>query len=459
MNTAVQRTAVDPASEMLALSSCGNNKSLLIAAAETDGPFDVEAGRFAVRKAVTRFPHLGGTLAEVRRNGRFELRVQGSSDPMIPVFTSDVPAELVQLPAPESFVNCLAHRLDREWDLFREPPAEIHFLRFSEKRHMIVLVVHHMAGDAATVSAFGKELLLGYHEIVKGEPHEEANAVHAGFNRGRGAARSRTREHGDVAACVAETLRQFTDRPSRPLGNGEPGDTRQFHIKRLFTTEETGKLRRQWLSKGAFFVDHLAAGASLAIDRWNEMRGISPGVIATTVSVDLRGRSCRLTGPNRSSLVFFRSSPAERMDHAVFTRRLAVAKINQMRNLRDLRYIDDLSRLSSSLSLFPFRVRRRIVDFVNRRRKASLFIVTLGTLWPALKKGRSTAESGLTRAGDLTIREVHAAGYKLCANATPQFMAYFFRGRLNLVFAAGACHLTRAEAEAFMDLAVEQLFR
>jgi len=457
---ASEMTILDPVSEMLALSSCGNNKSLLFAGVETQGPLDEQASRLAVKRATTRFPHFGDTLRETRRNCRFRLVVEGTSNPVVPVFFSDVPRETAALPGPENIVDHLAIRLDRNWDLFREPPAEVHFLRLSPDRHIIVPIIHHMAGDAVTLAKFGKEFLLRYHEIVRGRHYRMSDDVHTGYSdqvmRPR---RSGSRRLRDSILRLRENRLHMSHWVTRPLGSGMPNDLRQFHVKRLFTEEETRRIREIHLQERASLADHLTASANLAIDRWNQRLGISPGIIVTGVSYDLRKRSHGFQGPNAGSLTFFKSFPSERSNQNEFTRALAIQKIKQMRIQSDFAYVNQVAALSRILSVLPFRVRRRIVDTVNKRRLYSLFIVTLDEMWPGLAGGRATAESDSAGTGDLTIREVHAVGYKLCTNATPLFIAYVFNKCLNLVFAAGASLFTRSETEAFMDLTVEHLFR
>ena len=57
-------------SEMLALSSYGNTKNILMTAVEAHGPFDLDAMILAVRQVSQDFPQLMSRVKEVREWGR-----------------------------------------------------------------------------------------------------------------------------------------------------------------------------------------------------------------------------------------------------------------------------------------------------------------------------------------------------------------------------------------------------
>jgi hypothetical protein len=69
----MQETAIklDALSEMMALSSYGNTKNLLITAIEVNGPLDKEALNLAVQRATRSFPQLVSRIREVRERRAF----------------------------------------------------------------------------------------------------------------------------------------------------------------------------------------------------------------------------------------------------------------------------------------------------------------------------------------------------------------------------------------------------
>ena len=89
----MQETAVklDALSEMMALSSYGNTKNLLITAIEVNGPLDKEALNLAVQRAASNFPQFVSRIREVReRTGHY---LVWAHDPhmIVPLRTLDVP--------------------------------------------------------------------------------------------------------------------------------------------------------------------------------------------------------------------------------------------------------------------------------------------------------------------------------------------------------------------------------
>ena len=67
------------------------------------------------------------------------------------------------------FIQRITPALDRDWDLFNEPPAEIHILRALRIATLFAPVIHHVVSDTGTASEFGREVLAHYHENVTGQ--------------------------------------------------------------------------------------------------------------------------------------------------------------------------------------------------------------------------------------------------------------------------------------------------
>ena len=204
-------------------------------------------------------------------------------------------------------------------------------------------------------------------------------------------------------------------------------------------------------------MDRLVACTNTAIDRWNAAHDEAPGILTTSMSVNMRGRFSAVNRLNNSGLIFFKSRPEERKDPAAFAKSLALARIKQFRRHMDFKFYQDVSRLNAVVRPFPFAVRRKIVNFIMNKHQFSAAITLLGVIWPETRNGKPTANTCLTHSGDFTISEVHGVGYKLLSNTHLLLIVYVFRNQLNFLLHASASLFTRQEADAFMDLVMENL--
>ncbi|MGC8605585.1 MAG: hypothetical protein ACP5VS_18125, partial [Desulfomonilaceae bacterium] len=160
---------LDPTSEMLALSTTGNTKNVLICLIELTGPIDTEAMLKAAGLAAERFPQLTRRIKEIRFRGRYYPVWDTSENLAVPVFFQKISEFNDNESTLDQILELLESRLDRDWDLFREPVAEFHLISISKERHIAGWLMHHVAGDAATGTDVGQETLAQYHEIRYGE--------------------------------------------------------------------------------------------------------------------------------------------------------------------------------------------------------------------------------------------------------------------------------------------------
>ncbi|MBI5571562.1 MAG: hypothetical protein HY914_16590 [Desulfomonile tiedjei] len=450
---------LDPLSELPALAGYANTKNVIITAIETTGRLDAEALKLAVKQTSEKYPQIRCCIREVHERGRFHLLRQPRPDLETPVFFADLPESDTEAPLLDRFLNFLSPRLDRNWDLFNELPAEFHFVKVSPDRHILAPVLHHVVADAGIAAELGREWLLNYHRIVTGtEPQliGETPGISTSVKR-----RVRTRRSWwkGIGSDARDVISALFEHPTLPVGSSSPDDSREYHVKRVFSVEDTEEIARLSRVKTGSLVDLLAVCANLAIDQWNEARSQPPGMLTTTVSVNMRGRYREIHAANNSGQLFFKSMPEERTDAAAFARSLAIKRIAQFRRQMDFKFFQDVSRLTKAVSVLPFHLRRRLVHFLMDKHQYSVAMTVLGVIWPAFKNGRPTADTCLTRVGDLNIEEVHGIGYKLLSATRLLFIVYTFRNRLNLVLAASGNLFTRQEADEFMDLVLANLVR
>lgn len=448
---------VDPMSEMLALSTGKSTKNIIVTALEVTGPFDWPAYKIAAEKTAEKFPQVRRRIKEVKVGRRFLLHWEHRSDLHMPVFFSEMPEGDDGDPLLKRFLDHLAPRLDRDWNLFDEVAAELHAVKVADEHHILACMFHHIAADAGTAAEYGKELFSNYHEIVKGEKPEWAyHQISVSSSRKRKVVPHKT-SRIEFFNDFKRDLRRLAEKSALLVGSGKAGDTRQHHVRRVLTVEDTERLTRLSLRRGASSVDLLTAGLNMAVDQWNAARGVAPGVVTTSLSVNLRGRFEGYGETNNSSLLFFRTTPEERKDAAQLTRSLALTRIRHFRRQADLKWLRNTVKGLKALAYFPFRIKRRIVDFMVNRHEFTIAIGLLGVLWPKLKNGKPTAESFLTSTGDLSVTGVYGLGYKLLSSTRVLLIVYAFDNRLNLVLSTSASLFTHDETERFLDLFVGNL--
>ncbi len=438
---------------MIALSACGNTKNLIITGVDIIGDIDTEAAVMAVQMAASELPQFAALLKEERRNLQHSLIWHTPDDFQIPVFFSELNGS-PHNDVLNGFLDHLSPRLNRNWDLFKESPLEVHVVRVAKNHYIWAPVVHHAVADAGTASEYGRAMLANYEKILHGHEPNWARQTYAMSTTKKRQVETKKRSLKDFVQSVKDAISNTAQKPTLPAGQGVADDKRQFHIKRILSAEDTSRVIVGAIKRGISPVDLLAASMSVSIDRWNDSRGVSPGIITTSMSVNMKGRFGELEGGNTSGLIFFTSQPEQRRDMKSFARSIAVQRIRRFRNQKDFTFFRNVSGMTSLVNLFPFRARQRIVNLVMKMHRFSAAVTFLGTIWPVSKNGKLTLESDPTQVADLTINEVHGLGYKLLSDTKLLLIAYTFREKLNLVLAASGSLFDRNEAESFADMVV-----
>ncbi len=457
----MQETAIklDALSEMMALSSYGNTKNLLIPAIEAEGPLDNEALQLALQAATKSFPQLVSRIREVRERSRHYLVWEHDPDMILPLRTLDVTGTDRFQSSLDSLIQPIIPALDRDWDLFNEPPAAIHVLRLSDARHIIAPVIHHVASDAGTASEFGREVLVRYHEKVTGQKPDWPCRERAMSSSKKKMVQPQGSNSKNFLTGLREAIKHFLEKSTLPLGSGLASDRQQHHVKRVLSVEETRSIGKLCAERRISVVDTLVAGINLAIDEWNQARNAAPGILTTSISVNMKGRFRGFEKANNSALMVFKSRPEERRNPDEFVNRTALKREKYFSRHMDLKFFQNVSRMTSTLRMFPFAMRRRIVSHLMNRHQFSAAVTLLGTIWPTVNYQNTSKNNCLTSAGGLRISEIHGVGYKLLSSTPLLLIVYSFRGRLNLVLHAAGNLFTRRESEAFMDIMMKNLMK
>ncbi len=445
---------LDVMSEIMVVSSFRNAKNIMLIAVEAKGPFDEQTFRVAVKEVSQAFPTLTGTLRELREGARLFLFREDHPDLEVQVRMSDV-----SRPAgPEGSFNVimdhLRPRLDRQWDLWREPPLEIHILRFQPDYFLLVFVFHHSGADAAMALKILSDMMGRYDSIVHGRSSEWESMPYVLSTSKKKASKSGKPSWKHLARQLIRDLKYRKEKPAEPQGTGRADDLTEQHASRVFPAEDVEEIKANVAAAGIHLVDHIVVCANRALDEWNENKNVSPGTNTSVITVNMRERFGGEDEKNYSSTIFFRSTSQQRKNLADFARSVAEGRKKQLSANVDLIVRRSISMGAAFFTMFPFAIRRRAASYFLRSQKFSIAVGYLGVVWPELKEGRFSEDSSLKHAGHFEIIDILGTGYKLAGNAQINLYAFIYRNRLHLVSAVPGSLLTREEAESFMELLV-----
>ncbi len=444
-------------SEMLALSSIGQAKNVMVCLIDVIGKLDVELVFQSAKIAVSKYPQLHSFLSDIKRRGLHYLEWSHGDPKNLPVFFHDLSRKHLNDDPMGNVLLTLNSRLDRNWDLLKEMSSEFHCIKLSDERFLVGWLIHHAAGDASIGSDVGKDTLLIYSETVHGSNVENSfEYLSFSASRKRAAVKKKMR-FSDYVKDVRQTIQNLLVSPTYPVGGGKKSDLGQNHSKRVFSKDESAQLQSRIRSNGLSLVDTLVAATHYAIDDWNLERNVKPGFLTSSVSVSMRGRFGGLDQENSSALIFFESSPENRSDVRNFLKSLAIRRIHHFRKQEDLKLIENIKMMVDVVRIFPYRMRMKLISFITNQHDFSTAVTLLGVIWPKNEKGRLTSDSALTQLGDLQIEEIIGIPYKMLSKTKTLLVVYTFRNRLNFVLSTSGILFTKDENEKFLDVIIKKL--
>ena len=200
-------------------------------------------------------------------------------------------------------------------------------------------------------------------------------------------------------------------------------------------------------------MDISVAGINLAIDEWNKARDVTPGILTTSISVNMKGRFQGFEKANNSAVMVFKSGPEERRDPDAFAQGLAFKRRTYFNKHMDLKFFQNVSRMTSALRIFPFLSEAKDCEFFDQPAPVVSCGDASGNYMASRELRKSLCEHLSNHVpGGLEISEVHGVGYKLLSSTPLLLIVYAFRGRLNLMLHAKGTLFTRRESEEFMDI-------
>ncbi len=439
-------------SQLMVMSSFRNSKNIIMMAAEAKGPFDEEVFRLAVKEVSHAFPTLTGTLREVREGARLSLFREDHPDLEIPVMVSDVSRPT----GPEGSFNAIMDHLrpvlDKQWDLWHEPPLEVHVMHFQPEYFLLVFIFHHVAADAGMALKIVSEMLGRYDAMINGRSSGWQSMTYVFSTSKKNASKPEKTGWKHLGRQLLRDLKYRKQKPAVPHGTGRTDELTEQHVLRVFPAEDFQEIKTNVAEAGINLVDHIVVCANRALDEWNKNRNIFPGINTSVVTVNMRQRFGGEDEKNYSSTIFFRSKPEERNNLVEFAHSVAERRKKQLSRNIDLIVRGSIAMGAAFFTLFPFVIRQRVASYFMRSQKFSIAVGFLGVVWPELIEGRPGEGSFLTHAGGFEIIDVHGTGYKLAGNAQINLYAFIYRKRLHLVLTVPGSVLTLEETESFADL-------
>lgn len=450
----MEQERLDIISDVMALTSYGDLKNILLVAAEAVGTFDEQAFALAVRQASIKFPVLTSRLKEVRKKGRYFLVREYCPGMDVPIFISELSKSHPDVPVFDSIMFHMIPRLDGDWNLFSEPPVEIHVLAAGNDHFVFVMLMHHSAGDAEAVLTLLKAVMGEYEAVVNGEPPLWLENPYVSSTSKKKESVERRFGLKDFLRQLKRDLRYRKVRPVFPWGSGNSEDTREWHVKRVFSVEDSAGILNSFSGNSLHVIDHLVACTNLALDDWNGKHNLKPGTITSAVTVNMRGRFGGKSEKNYSSVIFFRSDPDQRRDYFKFVHELASLRSKQFEKGADLTTRQSFLLGSKLFYYLPFGLRRRVPGFFMKHQQYSAAVTFLGSVFPRFDGKGMGRDSSLTAFGNLEIIDIHGAAYKHVGGDAIHLLAYIYRNRLSLLLIIPAKSLTRTECDSFMDVLV-----
>ncbi len=450
----MEQERLDIISDVMALTSYGNVKNIILVAAETVGAFDEQAFASAARRASIKFPVLTSRLKEIRKKGRFFLVREHCPEMDVPIFMGKLSKSHSEEPIVDSLMSHMTSRLESDWDLFSKPPVEIHVLAAGNDRFVFVTLLHHSAGDAEAVLSIMKAIMGEYEAEVTGEtPPWLGNPYVSSTSK---KSRSVRRRFGwmDFLRQLKRDLRYRKVKPVFPWGSGNSRDTREWHVRRAFSVDDSARILNSFSGNSTHVIDHLVACTNLALDYWNGKHNLKPGRITSAVTVNMRGRFGGKSEKNYSSVIFLRSDPDQRRDYLTFVHELASSRSKQFEKGADLTTRQSLLLGSKLFYYLPFGLRRRVPGFFMKHQQYSAAVTFMGSLFPRFD-GKGMGRDFLTAFGNLEIIDIYGVGHKHVGGAAMHLLVYVYRNRLSLVLMIPGKSLTKTECDSLMDVLVD----
>ncbi|MCZ7586924.1 MAG: hypothetical protein M5R36_28240 [Deltaproteobacteria bacterium] len=263
--------------------------------------------------------------------------VREKRNPLEIIDRTDLPA------VPENLIEFVYTELDepihRVLDLTREYPVRFFLIHLPDETHVGVVLFHHIVTDGGGLLEMSLTMLASYHFKVRGEIPEwaKAAAMHA-----QAAPRDSDVRMLPKIEIVKDYRRELQRYPMRAMTRvaGTPGGRGRTMIRRVNDDAAwQAALRGRARKAGGTLTDLFLSASKLAVQDWNDARGVPADVMYHMIAINQRRRLAAgdLSGQaNPMALIPIpsgradRATPEDCLRHVIATREYKLARAHDL---------------------------------------------------------------------------------------------------------------------------------
>ncbi len=229
-------------------------------------------------------------------------------------------------------------------------------------------------------------------------------------------------------------------------------------IRHIITDADLQKaLRARARRNGGSLSDLCMAASKLAMQEWNEARGVPTDILMHGLAVNQRGRKSpaqlKATG-NPMSAIAVPTNYAERQDPEALLKLVIQRRTQMLSDGYDITVGNFVQRVGASVRFMPARYRYRFMRKIMDR-PISLFLTNLGVVWPRMENGKPTGETAVTRVGDMDIVDVHSSVGTTENNGLALILRTFLN-RFYMILAVGLNKTSERDGKEFSRLVAKK---
>ena len=415
------------------------------------GMLDTQAFIEAFNERIADFP-IAHCVIEQRREGaiyRTYWVPKGSRPNQLIV--QDCRHMMPEPPDPVEFIQEYhEQRIGRRLNLHEEHPIQFYLLRIADDVHLLSIVYHHIAVDAAMGYEFIKDILARYHEKVTGRKPSWAEALAIGSDARQTNYATAQPAWQFVREQLTELFLRSRGQVSQIASSGRRDAFGRYCFRAIFDPTGPAGMKAVAKRNDATLGDVIGASIARSIGAWDREHGLKEEKIRALLAVNVRNRlplgasvgvalsgiMVRVQRPDRLSL-----------DEAV--RVFRDTRKDQLARGVDIAYHKMLETLSSSMRVLPVSVRGAVVRRILAL-PVTFILSNIGVMWPKVVDGRLTGESAVTRAGKIEIDDIHS-----CPSMSPDVgMGVITRtlgGRFFINYSCDRLRFQKGEARELTD--------